>query len=281
MGEERMLERYCLLGEDVSKSLSPPMMNAAFRSMSMDAAYEAVSVRTEEFRRRFLDLKEETSGMNLTIPYKSDVIPLLDGLDQVSARIGAVNVVEHAGTKWLGHNTDVNGIVAPLKEHRKDSVRSALLVGAGGAARAFCEAMNQIGCGRITVAVREPSRGQDFIGAMAKVFPAMKFGFTTLSRLQQTDADLIFNATPIGSADHALPETLKRVIYGHSTVFDAVYRPMKTELLRTAELRGCSTIYGYEMLLSQGTLAFEIWTGRQAPKETMKRALLDSLGVAA
>jgi shikimate 5-dehydrogenase len=116
---------------------------------------------------------------------------------------------------------------------------------------------------------------------MEKVFPKVRFGFTSLSRLQETDADLIFNATPIGSGEHALPESLKRVIYGHSTVFDAVYRPMKTELIRTAELRGCSTICGYEMLLSQGTLAFEIWTGRSAPRETMKRALLDSLGAAA
>jgi shikimate dehydrogenase len=218
--------------------------------------------------------------MNLTIPFKSEVIPLLDGLDDVAGRIGAVNVVKRDGARNLGYNTDVNGIVAPLREHGKDSVRSALLVGAGGAARAFCEAMSQLGCGSITVAVREPSKGQEFIKAMAKVFPGVRFGFTTLSRLQKTDVDLIFNATPIGSGDEALPDPLKRVIYGHSTVFDAVYRPMKTELLRTAELRGCSTIYGYEMLLSQGTLAFEIWTSRNAPKEEMRRALLENLGVA-
>lgn len=275
-----MVERYCLLGEDVSRSLSPPMMNAAFKSAGLDAAYEAVSVRRQEFRQRFLELKNGVSGMNLTIPFKSDVLPMLDGLDDISGRIGAVNVVKREGGRCLGYNTDVNGIVAPLMEHGKDSVRSALLVGGGGAARAFCEAMSQLGCASITVAVREPSKGQDFVAAMGKVFPTMRFGFTTVSRLQKADVDLIFNATPIGSGDEALPEPLKRVIYGHSTVFDAVYRPMKTELLRTAELRGCSTIYGYEMLLSQGALAFEIWTGKKAPKETMRRALLESLGVA-
>jgi len=256
------------------------MMNEAFRSTGVDATYAAVSVGRDEFQKKFQELKEESSGMNVTAPYKSEVIPLLDGLDPVSTRIGAVNVVKRSGTSFIGYNTDAHGISAPLKEHGKGGVRSALLVGAGGAARAFCEAMSQLGCASITVVVREPSRGETFIAQMAKVFPAMKFNLTTLSRLGHADVDLVFNATPIGSGDHSLPEGLKGVNYGRLTVFDAGDRPMKTELLRTAELRGCSTIYGYEMLLNQGTMAFEIWTGRQAPKETMRKALLDSLGAA-
>jgi shikimate dehydrogenase len=279
--EGALTERYCLLGGDVSRSLSPAMMNAAFASTGLDAEYEAVSLKKERFRSDFLELREKTGGLNVTIPYKADVIPLLDELDPISSRIGAVNVVKRSDGRYLGYNSDANGIVAPLKEHRKDSVRSALLVGAGGAARAFCEAMSQIGCGTITVTVRDPSRGEKFIAEMAEVFPRMSFNFTSIGGLRQADVDLIFNATPIGASDEPLPESLKRVIYGRSTVFDAVYRPLKTELLRTAEMRGCSTIYGYEMLLSQGTLAFEIWTGRQAPKEVMRKALLNSLGAAA
>jgi shikimate dehydrogenase len=276
-----MVDRYRLLGEEVSQSLSPAMMNAAFEGARIDASYEAVSVKKGDFRRAFMELQEEVRGLNLTIPFKSEVIPLLDELDEVSSRIGAVNVVKRSEGRHLGYNTDVNGIVAPLREHGRDSVRSALLVGAGGAARAFCEAMNQLGCRKVTVVVRDPARGGAFIAEMAKTFPEMAFDFTAVSRLQQTDAELIFNATPIGSADHPLPDTLKRVIYGRVTVFDAVYRPMKTELVKTAEMRGCTVIHGYEMLLNQGTLAFEIWTGERAPKETMKRALLDSMGVAA
>jgi len=280
LGGETTVDRYYLLGGDVSSSPSPAMMNAAFKTTGIDATYTALSVGRDEFPKKFQELKQETGGMNVTIPYKSVVIPLLDGLDPVSSRIGAVNVVKRSGSTWQGYNTDANGISASLKEHGKAIVRSALLVGAGGAARAFCEAMNQLGCASVTVVVRDPSRGETFIAEMARVFPAMKFNFTTLSSLGHVDVDLVFNATPIGSADRALPEGLKRVIYGHSIVFDAVYRPMKTDLLRTAELRGCSTIYGYEMLLNQGTMAFEIWTGRQAPKETMRMALLDSLGAA-
>jgi shikimate dehydrogenase len=219
--------------------------------------------------------------MNVTIPYKSEVMPRLDALDQVSARIGAVNVLKKEEGRWRGFNTDVRGIVDPLKEHGRASVRTALLIGAGGAARAFCEAMNELRCGKVTVAARDSSRGQTFVSSMSGAFPGMKFDFASLSRLQSNDADVIFNATPIGTGEQALPESLKRVIYGRSTVFDAVYRPMKTEILKTAELRGCSTIFGYEMLLAQGIGAFEIWTGKSAPKQVMRKALLDTLEAAA
>ncbi|MDG6926275.1 MAG: shikimate dehydrogenase [Nitrososphaerota archaeon] len=276
-----MVDRYCLIGGDVTHSLSPAMMNAAFASMKIDAEYRPMSIARKDFPEKFLDLRGESKGMNVTIPYKSDVIPFVDELDEVASRIGAVNVIKHEGDRFLGYNTDAGGIVESLKDHGRESPRTALLVGAGGAARAFCEAMHQLRCGRVTVVVREASRGERFIVEMERVFPGMKFGFTTFSRLKETDADVIFNATPVGSGDHEVPESLKRVIYGRATVFDAVYRPMKTELLRTAELRGCHVIYGYEMLLNQGVLALENWTGRPAPRETMRKALLDSLEVAA
>jgi shikimate dehydrogenase len=276
-----LVDKYCLIGGDVSHSLSPAMMNAAFASMKMDATYRAVSIRREEFPAKFLELREENDGMNVTIPYKSDVIPLVDELDEVSSRIGAVNVIKREGGKFLGYNTDAGGIVGALKEHGKGSPRRALLVGAGGAARAFCEAMHEVRCSGVTVVVREASKGERFIVEMERVFPGMKFGFTTFSGLRETDADVIFNATPIGSGGLEVPDGLKRVIYGRATVFDAVYRPMKTELLKTAETRGCHTIYGYEMLLNQGALALETWTGRPAPRETMRKALLESLEAAA
>lgn len=272
-----MTERYALVGEDVSRSLSPVMMNSAFKERGVDAVYETVSVPPDTFPYRIKDLLASTSGMNITIPFKSQVIEYLDELDSVSSRIGAVNVVKRTGTKASGYNTDVNGIVASLREHGRERVRSALLVGAGGAARAFCEAMDELGCPEVLVVVRDPSRGESFISEMSGVFKGIRFGFSTLDRLRDVDVDLVFNATPIGSGGRELPEPLKRVIYGRSTVFDAVYRPTKTELLKTAELRGCTTISGYEMLLNQGVLAFEIWTGKSAPKEVMRQSLVRSL----
>jgi len=167
MGWKWLVETYRLIGEDVSRSPSPAMMNAAFRAVGIDAVYEAVNVGRAEFSDRFLALRAETSGVNLTIPFKSDVIPLLDALDEVSARIGAVNVVARTGQRYKGYNTDVNGITAPLRERGMGRVRKALLLGAGGAARAFCEAMSQLGCAEITVAVRDAAKGERFASEMA------------------------------------------------------------------------------------------------------------------
>jgi len=276
MGERSLVDSYRLLGGDVSRSPSPAMMNAAFDATGVDASYEAVSVGREEFRGRFLALIGEVRGMNLTIPFKSEVLPLLDGLDEVSARIGAANVVAKSGSRCIGHNTDVNGITAPLKEHGAERVGRALLLGAGGAARAFCEAMSQIGCSEVTVAVRDRAKGENFVSEMKRIFPKIRFDTVAIDGIGGAEADLLFNATPMGSGA-PLPEALKRVIYGHVTVFDAVYRPMKTELLRAAEEMGSPIICGYEMLLNQGTKAFELWTGKTAPRGAMEAALRSSL----
>jgi shikimate dehydrogenase len=252
-------------------------MNAAFRATGIDASYEAISVGRGDFARRFLELKETMAGFNLTIPYKSDVIGHLDWLDPVASRIQAVNVVKKAGSRHLGYNSDVDGITGPLRERGLERVGRALLLGAGGAARAFCDAMNQLACTEVTVAVRDVTRGKAFAKEMAAAFPRMTLATAELGKLANVEADVVFNATPMGSPGAPLVETLKRVIYGHAVVFDAVYRPTKTELLKAAEKGGSRIIYGYEMLLGQGARGFEIWTGRRAPVESMRGALLESL----
>jgi len=281
------MDRYYLLGSDVSASPSPVMMNSAFRSAGIDAWYSALSVERSEFRQRFTALKEEASGMNITIPFKSEVILLLDELDPVSRKIGAVNATEVTGGSWYGFNTDVIGIVAPLMERTgRSAVERALLVGAGGAARAFCEAMVQVGCAEVTVAVRNQEKGRRFVEEASLVFPEIEFDAQTIEGLSvrrardaATGFGLIFNATPMGSGGIPMAEGMKRVIYGSEIVFDAVYRPVETELLKFAREKGCRVIHGYEMLLNQGAAAFEKWTGAKAPVETMKRALTSSLEV--
>lgn len=279
------MDSYCLLGEDVSKSLSPVMMNSAFVSLGIDARYAAVSVERAAFQEKFLSLREECRGLNLTMPFKSQVIPLLDQLDPVSRKMGAVNTTKRSGSRHLGFNTDVEGIVVPVRERTGGSgVGRALLLGAGGAARAFCEAMERIGCHDVTVAVRERERGKAFVSEASSTWPGIGFRVQTIDRLPPADPadpdyDLIFNATPVGSRGIPVPESVIRSIGGGEIVFDAVYRPMRTELLKFAELKGCRVIHGYEMLLNQGVPAFEIWTERSAPVEVMREALRRSLEV--
>jgi shikimate dehydrogenase len=281
------MDRYYLLGGNVSASPSPTMMNSAFKSLGIDASYAALSLERSEFRQRFTELAEEASGMNITIPFKSEVIALLDGLDSVSKKIGAVNVIKTSGGQWYGVNTDVAGIVAPVLDRMGGSrMERALLVGAGGAARAFCEAMSQLGCSMVTVAVRDPEKGRSFVEELSLIFPEIEFDAQTIEGLSEgrvKDAGarfgLIFNATPMGSGGIPMADEVKRVIYGTEIVFDAVYRPAETELLKFAKERGCRVVHGYEMLLNQGAAAFEEWTGAPAPVEIMRKALTSSLEV--
>lgn len=275
-----MTDRYCIVGKDVSRSPSPAMMNAAFRTLRIDAEYGQVSIPEARFGGEFgRVLESRPKGMNVTIPYKVAVIRWLAGLDAVATRIQAVNTVrlEEDG-RYRGHNTDPDGIVGPLQESAKSlDLRNAMLIGAGGAARAFCEAMNRIGCVDIAVAVRDAERSRGFVVEMEKAFPRINLTLAAMSDLHHLGHDLVFNASPMGAAGEPLPKEVERILPGSKVVFDAVYRPRETKLLAAARRNGSRVIFGEEMLLHQGMAAFRLWTGREAPEEQMKRSLTDSL----
>lgn len=274
-----MKDRYCVIGRDVSRSPSPAMMNAAFRSLRIDAQYTRVSVPESTFGREFGKLvRSRFKGMNVTIPFKTAVIELLAGLDAVATRIQAVNTVKREDDgRYLGHNTDPDGIAGPLKNVAASlDVRNAMLIGAGGAARAFCEAMNRIGCIDVAVAVRDVERARRFVQDMEKAFPRMNLTLAPMEDLHHLNHDLVFNASPMGAGGEQLPRELKRILPGTKVVFDAVYRPRETKLLTEAKRNGSRVIHGEEMLLHQGMAAFRLWTGRDAPEKAMRKALAGS-----
>jgi shikimate dehydrogenase len=257
------------------------MMNAAFSYLGIDETYFAVSLKFEELPEAFGRLKNAgTKGLNVTIPFKSSIIPLLDRLDQTSTRVGAVNVIELLDGKYLGHNSDVDGIVRPLRRRFPDFRPSAVVViGAGGAARAFVEAMSQIGCLTVTIVVRDTSRASKFFADLTRTYAGMKFGLYSIDQwsMVKGPVDLLFNATPVGTPGRPLPAQLLHLIDPKTIVFDAVYRPVDTELILRAKERGASVVYGLEMLLDQGAVAFELWTGIKAPMEVMEKAIRTNL----
>ncbi len=270
-----MTDRYYLIGEGVSASPSPAMLNAAFKHFGLDAEYCALSVPKARLRDEFLSLKEKNAkGLNVTTPFKTTVIPMLDALDELPAKIRAVNTIKRSGEVYTGYNTDVYGIMRSLEMHEKTESEKALLIGAGGAARAFCEAAHRLGCCSITVAVRDTRRISHFVEDMKAVFPKAHFDPCTLDSLRQGGFDLVFNASPIGIEGIPLPASVRRILTTGMLVFDAVYHPAETELLAAAVSTGCETINGYEMLLGQAVGAFEIWTGLNPPQQVMERALL-------
>lgn len=275
-----MVDEYCVIGRDVSRSPSPSMMNAAFKSLGIDAEYTAVSVAEAAFPREFRRLMHSgVKGMNVTIPFKTSVIPLLAGLDNVATRIEAVNTVRLEEGGYRGYNTDPDGIVGPLEASSAwAEVRNAMLIGAGGAARAFCEAMNRMGCVDVAVAVRSVERAHEFVRGMEGAFPRMNLTLASMENLRHLNHDLVFNASPMGTeGEGPLPQEVKRVLPGSMIVFDAVYRPRETELLKEAKRNGSQVIRGEEMLLHQGIAGFRLWTGKEAPEKVMRDALLGSL----
>jgi shikimate dehydrogenase len=275
-------DRYLLLGEDVNASPSPTMMNAAFVAIGVDATYDAISVPPSGLDDAFGRVKDDgVQGLNVTMPHKAAVMHLLDSLDEVSASVGAVNTVNAERGEYRGYNTDVDGIIEPLVARNLPPFRHAVALGTGGAARAFCAAVHQTGSRSLTFLSRDPKKRQIFLESLTAAFPSMNLRVLSYHDAKSQRPDLLFNASPAGSGGRPLPGEVSLLMDSRPVVFDAVYSPVETELMRLASARGCTAIHGYEMLLAQAIKALKIWTGRQCPAEPVREALLASLGVAA
>lgn len=264
------MDVYGLLGNPVSHSLSPPMHEAAYRELGIDARYvtfepELEALETAVSGASALGIR----GLNVTIPFKQDVLSMVEP-DELAERIGAVNTIDF-GTKSrkpTGHNTDAVGARRALEHHNVnlDGAR-AVLVGAGGAARAIAFALADAGA-----VVMIANRTEDRAEALAKtVSEASGHGLGELSSLLE-NADLLVNATSVGMEEDRSPVPTE-LLGSDLTVMDIVYRPLETRLLREASEVGAETIDGAWMLLYQGIEALERWTGREAPVDVMNDAL--------
>jgi len=274
-----------LLGNPVEHSLSPAMHNSAFRDKGLDYTYLAFKVTQEQLKTaidgvRALGFK----GLNITIPHKMKVIPLLDELDPLSQRIGAVNTVVNINGKLKGYNTDAAGFMRALEDKGIDPAgKNTVILGAGGAAMAVAYALAEAGSGiivlnrlaRLNEAVcltrNLPSRP-------GKAARALALNPENLA-VSLEKADILVNATSAGMYPK-MEENLvpSKLIRPEMTVFDLVYNPLQTRLMSEAASSGARTINGLEMLVWQGALAFELWTGLAAPVGVMRSQALKALG---
>ena len=262
-------EVYGILGRPVSHSLSPAMHNAAFQKIGLNAVYVAFPVT--DLPQAVAGLKGlGIRGVSVTIPFKEEIIPLLDDLDSQAARMGAVNTVVNRDGRLLGYNTDWLGARAALQQHTHIAGQHFLVLGAGGASRAIVFALKEEG-GKVTVTDVDHSRAL----SLSKDFGAEAI---PLSALTECPAQILINATPVGMApavdDLPLPPHL---LERFTLVMDIVYRPLATRLLREAEKRGCRTIDGLQMLIHQATAQFELFTGLTAPLEVMAKAVYEKV----
>ncbi|HEY9074178.1 MAG TPA: shikimate dehydrogenase [Desulfobaccales bacterium] len=260
---------YGILGRPVTHSLSPAMHNAAFKELGLNAVYVAFPV---------VDLAQAVAGLrglniqgvSVTIPFKEEIIPLIDELDPQAARIGAVNTVVRRDGRLCGYNTDWLGALKALKAKTSLKGEHVLLLGAGGASRAIAFSILEEG-GRVTLT--------DVDGPRAAVLARdLQVEAIPLDAVAQCPAAILVNATPVGMEPKVDEIPLAPDLLGrYRLVMDIVYKPLETRLLREAKARGAATIDGLQMLIHQATAQFELWIGKPAPLETMSRAAYEAL----
>jgi 3-dehydroquinate dehydratase/shikimate dehydrogenase len=256
---------YGVLGRPVTHSLSAAMHNAGFEARKLNAAYVPLEAADVADFRRFADAAD-LRGASVTIPFKVDIMPLVDEVTPIARAVGAVNTIVVADGRWIGTNTDAEGFLEPLKRRTDCARLRATVLGAGGAARAVAFALVREGA-----AVTISARRQEAATAVARSAGA------------KTDAwpppagswDLLVNATPVGS--HAVPGSPLASIRGGRIVYDLIYTPTPTELMRAAAQAGCEVIGGLEMLVAQAEQQFELWTGQRPPSGLFADAAAEAI----
>jgi len=260
---------YGVIADPVRHSISPAVHNRAFQSRRYDAVYLPFLVTPGQLRDFFaMAEKLPITGLSVTIPHKQKIIRYLDAVDPLARRIGAVNTIWRKAGKWRGANTDVAGVIGPLSRQMRLARSSVLIIGNGGAARGAACALSDAGA-KVALVGRNPDR----VRALAKVC-----GAEPLSREQSLARhfDAIVHATPLGMFPHVNECYFNGVIPGE-VVFDMVYNPIETTLLRHAKEQGKAVIPGLEMFVEQAVKQFEIWTGESAPRAVMERAAHEAL----
>lgn len=278
-----MRSRVVLLGDPVAHSLSPAMHNAAFAALGLDAVYEAQRVPPDCLAEAIAALRAPGSlGANVTIPHKERVLPHVDRLTETARHVGAVNtIVRLADGRLEGDNTDVAGFLDPLDHNPADldALRDteAVVLGSGGAARAVAYALlRHVGLAQLTLVARSPKRAEMLAADLAPfderdaliVRPTAEGGAAIRA------ARLAVNATPVGMhpEEDATPWPHADDFAPGQIVYDLIYRPRPTRLLREAAARGAQPIDGLAMLVGQAARAFERWTGRSAPRSALAEA---------
>ena len=266
-----------IVGDPVSHSLSPAMHNAAYEKLAIDDqfVYLGANLKVNNLKEVILAMRvmENFHGLTCTIPHKVKVLKYLDWVDEKAKKIGAVNTVVKKNGLLCGYNTDWLGAVIPLEKVTSLKGKKVLVLGAGGAARAIVYGLKEKGA-LVFILNRTLEKAKN----LAKEFKAKVLNFN--HQKEVSNFDIIINATSVGmeplvNETPINPYFLKK----NQIVFDVVYNPKETKLLKEAKKKGAKIIYGLEMLLYQGVAQFEIYTGKKAPIEVMRKVLMKKLKV--
>jgi shikimate dehydrogenase len=280
--------RLGVFGDPVAHSLSPDMQNAALRACEINAQYARFHIRANELRSALRFLRNlDFVGVNLTVPHKIAGFAQIDEADESASRVGAVNTIRLRDKKLVGSNTDGEGFLRAIRAEFSVDVRDlrVMIIGAGGGTgRAIAWQCALENCERLVLVNRTLEKAIALAGQLRPFFSGPRVLGPTARlegvaweesaiRMQLADIDLIVNATPLGMNPSDPAPIPTRLLAPHHMIFDCVYGPSKTALLRAAEEAGSRGVNGLSMLLYQGARSFSIWFDRDPPIEAMRKAL--------
>ncbi len=274
-----------ILGHPVKHSVSPAMHNAAFEALCLDLVYLPLPTPPDKLAV-VLDTLEAVNalGCNVTVPYKQKVIPLLDEITPLAKRIGAVNTILFKNGKKIGYNTDGRGFSVSLSEELGFSCpgKKAVILGAGGAARSVADRFLELEAEKLVIANRTESKARALADHLKLGFNreiiSVNIGDPELKELI-SEADIVVNTTSLGLEAGDPSPIPGEWLNSKQIAADLIYNPVRTTFLKTAAGFGLKTVNGLGMLVFQGALAFEIWTGKKPSIEVMKTAVADALGL--
>lgn len=283
------MQHVGIIGFPVAHSLSPRMQDAAFDACGIAARYKLWETAPADLPARIASLHaSDMLGANVTIPHKTAALAFIDECDPLAARVGAINTIVNREGHLVGYNTDVGGLMQALAANHAHPFQSqgqrAIILGTGGAAKAAAVGLLEGGVAALTLLGRSEAHLEEFLQhiqastADAPVSSPAMLQAATLGSAEANEflarADLVVNATSVGLHENDTDTLIDvRLLPADALVMDMIFNPPSTPLLRAARARGCAVLNGLSMLLYQGALAFEHWTGQPAPVEVMQRAL--------
>jgi shikimate 5-dehydrogenase len=274
-------ELYGLLGNPVEHTKSPFIHNTLFKALKINAIYVPVRVNSDELEKAVNGFRAQNfSGFNITVPYKKDIIQYLDDVSKDALLLGAVNTVKNNNGRFIGYNTDAEGFVKDFCDgfETNFSGKRVLLLGAGGTARAIAVRLASEGIDHLTIANRTEANARNIENLIINNFGNIVSTITPEPDLLNDaveNSQIIINTTPAGMSTYldSTPFDFNFIFNGSQMVYDVIYVPKKTKLLKQAEEAGCKIRSGFGMLINQGISAFEIWTGMHVGNELTNELL--------
>ena len=278
MGNNSNEMLYCLLGTGIKNSLSPIIHNSFFQSNNLDGYYATLNVNSNDLQTILDTLRKlNFRGANVTIPHKTDIIPYLDSLDSLSNSVNAVNTVLYENEKLIGYNTDVEGFMKPLRKNiQRFDNKTAVILGSGGASKAVLYGLINANCKELIILNRTIENARQLVSKLNSDIPISCHELNQKTIDSLSGVDIMINTVPLHKTNTILDFHSN---LGIKLAYDLEYLPKETNFIKQMQSLNADLIYGYEMLLSQAKLSFQIWTGILPNDDSIDGKILSLLGV--